>query len=219
MTALLAMRSVLLAAASLLLACKRAPADVAVSESSSMEQFRRELADPKLYPVRRGKTIDETAMRVTMKEAVAAHREELARLTAESIAALPNGRLPDAGTHDVRLAFDIAEAFGDSEDPVAREAGEAMWALDEGDVTMTARRLISQSLPLAMVRGGDPHEQVGVWLGFFHAARPVVAHCGRTNDAVTICVDYGGRDVLVVELAQRDGALLGRRLQWFQRRE
>jgi len=70
-----------------------------------------------------------------------------------------------------------------------------------------------------MRHDGDPTEQIGVWLGFFHAARPVFAHCGRTGDSVTICVDYGGRDVLVVELAQRDGALLGRRLQWLQQRE
>ena len=200
-------------------ACKRAAPDAAVTEASSMEQFRRELADPRLHPVRKGKTIDDGALRATMREAVAAHRDELARLTADSIAALPTGKIPGNGTHDVRLTFDIAASFGDLDDPIVRESGEAMWALDEGNVEITARRFMSQSLPIALQHDGSPTNDIGLWLGFLHAARPVIAHCGRNNEAVTICVDYGGRDVFVVELAQRDGALVGRKLDWLQQRE
>ena len=60
---------------------------------------------------------------------------------------------------------------------------------------------------------------IGLWLGFFYAARPQVSRCGVGPGGLSLCIDYGARDVIEVEMVPDRELWVGRRLTWWTRRE
>jgi hypothetical protein len=187
------------------------PKAIGTADDTPLAQFRRDLADNTKHPVRKGMEIDETALRSVILKAKDEHADEIKRRYDASIAALRDMDVPSASTHDERASLDMPD------DVEAREAAAMFWALD-ADVEQSARRTLSMYLHVAMTQAGLPMEKISVWLGFLHTARPVTARCGQQADTVSVCVDYGGVDVFVIDVVPHANAWVPKRLRWMQKK-
>jgi hypothetical protein len=190
-------------------ACNRMPA--AATDDAPLTQFQRDLADPAKYPIRKGMEIDEGAFRTAIAQAKDKHTGEVQRRFDASIAALPSGNVPSTSTHDERASLELPD------DPDGREFGTMFWAID-ADVERLVRRTASMYLSIAMTQAGFSMEKVSVWLAFFHTASPVTTRCEQSADSLAVCLDYGGMDVLVVDLVPHGHAWVCRRLRWMQQK-
>ncbi|MEL6548090.1 MAG: hypothetical protein AAFQ82_25920 [Myxococcota bacterium] len=176
-----------------------------------MDGWRTELADPQTLPVRQGDSIDFERLKSSFDRARGENREALRAAFKKSVEALPLSDPPSETHYRTRLTFE-------SDDPEARRS-QAFTAALEANVTMTARFFVSQFLAVAMMEEAGTTADIALWLGFFYAARPQVSRCGVVPGGLSLCVDYGGRDVLEVEMVPDQELWVGRRLTWWTRRE
>ncbi|MEO1482516.1 MAG: hypothetical protein AAFU77_10455 [Myxococcota bacterium] len=192
----------LLMVAMLALACARP------EPAKPLDAWRQELADPEKYSLRQEGSVDFVRFTRAFDRARAQHREALGRAFTASIEALPSGPMPSPARYEVRLKYESDEAD-------IRRA-QAFTAALEADAAVTARFFISQFLPIAMIDTlGTTTADLGVWLGFFYAARPTVTVCGKSVQELSICVDYGGADILVVDMVPDDELWVGHRMTWW----
>ena len=177
-----------------------------------MDEWRRKLADPEAYSVRSGKKIDSEAMRRAMLEGRDQHREAIEKAIAASVEALPEGTPPTEARYEVLGTFDIAGEQG------PREV-EGIQAALVADVSDTAKQFASRYLPIVMTQDlGMPGADVGMWVAFFGMAEPKVTKCAQAETELTLCLDYGGLDVLVIDSERVEELWVPVRVQWLQRR-
>lgn len=177
-----------------------------------MDEWRRTLADPDKYPVRSGMKINPEAMRRAMLDGRDLHREAIEKAITASAAALPEGKAPGEARYDVLGTFDIAGEQG------PREV-EGIQAALAADVSVTAQQFASRYLPILMRQDmGMDTAEIGMWLAFLNTARPGVTRCEQSERALTLCLDYGGLDVLVVDNERVEELWVPVRVQWLHRR-
>jgi len=205
-------RHAVLSLALLVTACNQKPEPNPKAEGP-LDPWRRQLADDTVYPVRDGKHIDPKALRKALGEGRGAQREAVRAAVLASVDALPEGPMPAEADYEVRATFE-------HESPVLAREVEALAVAVGGDVVEAARRFATRNLTISMTRELElPTQEIGLWTVFFNIALPVVTRCKATGEALSICIDYGALDVLVVDfMADPDVAWIPHRVQWLGRR-
>ncbi len=191
--------------------CPKPEVAGSAGDGGPMSPWRRQLADSTIYPVRDGLRIDVDKLRSALLEGRRAHRDEVRAAVQASVTALADGEPPSERDYRVLATFEHEVEL------VVREVEGTQAAL-AANVVDSAQRFAMQYLVLAMSEDqGMDTATVGQWMLFFNVAEPAVRRCGSTETTMTVCLDYGSLDILVVDMIADDGLWLPRRLQWLQR--
>lgn len=193
-------------------ACNDKPAAPEPDADGPLDPWRRQLADDTIYPVRDAAHIDPQTFRQALLEGRGSQREAVRAAVLASVEALPSGAMPAQADYQVRATFE-------HDSPVLAREVEALQVAVTADVRDVARRFASRNITIAMTREMElPTQEIGVWTVFFDVALPTVTRCRATDDALSICIDYGSLDVLVVDfMPDPDVAWLPHRVQWLGR--
>ena len=191
--------------------CKQTPPDA--HSGGPLDPWRRQLADDTVYPVRDGKHVDPQALRKALTEGRAAQREAVRAAVLASVERIDAADAPSADDYDVRATFE-------HDSPILAREVEGLQVAVTPDLAEVALRFATRNLTFAMTRELDlPGEEIGLWSVFFNVALPATTRCSATEDTLSICIDYGSLDVLVVDfMADPDVAWIPHRVQWLQRR-
>lgn len=195
-----------------LTACNDKPAIPNPEAQGPLDPWRRQLADDTIYPVRDAAHIDPQAFRKALLEGRGAERDAVRAAVLASVEALPSGTMPAEADYEVRATFE-------HDSPALAREVEALHVAVTPDVADIARRFASRNITIAMTRElALPTQEIGLWTVFFDVALPTVTRCRATDDALSVCIDYGSLDVLVVDfMADPDVAWLPHRVQWLAR--
>lgn len=173
--------------------------------------FRTALTDPETYPVRDGLALDFDALQEHVRRFGEAHGELVRARLAASVAALRPGEPPGGPWYADVVRVDPA---------LLAEAGRVVTLVEvvEPDVRAAVRRTLGLTLPPALA--ADPDAPPGAalrWQAFLAAAEPTWRNCGSDPRHLTVCVDYGGLDIFVVELLRAGDLWSPVAVTWWQR--
>jgi hypothetical protein len=174
-------------------------------------ELRVALADPEEHPVRDGLVLDFEAVGAAVRQFGAAHAGALRERLAASVAALPRGDPPGGPWFADIVTVDPA---------ILAEVGRtvALFELLDPDVRSLVRTTLALTLPAAMAEDARATpEQVGRWLAFLALAEPTWRDCGGDARHLTVCAEYGGVDIFVVELLRSGDLWLPVAVTWWQR--
>lgn len=177
-----------------------------------IERFREDLADPARFPVRDGLMIDTELLKDAIRGFADEHRALLRERLAASEAALVPGAQP---------AEPAYERLGAASDAAVVDFGPMVALLEvlDPDIPGVVRRTLSVAVPSILIEElSAPPDVIGLWLGYLSTARPTWRACGRTERRLTVCADYGGLDVFVVELVRSESLWTPAAVAWWQRR-
>jgi hypothetical protein len=176
----------------------------------AVQAFRAELADPARHPVRTAKGIDTAYLLGALKKAAEENHAALTQRWEASLALGAETPPPKAPTHTRRCATDPQVLQG------LAQAAPLYW-MRAPDATQLAQQAMGMTFPICATQGaGMSSAQVGAWMGFLSAAQPAVRRCGTQKDALRICLDYGGRDIVVVGFAQVGRMWAPALMEWWQ---
>lgn len=184
----------------------------AQTDLSPIDKFRASLADPAQHDLRKGMEIDNEAFKTAIEDFGREHSGMLRKIFEDSIKALPAGEPPEPSEFRKILALDADEG-GQG----VLEGLKLQWVLfpEIDKVVLSAVNYIFPGA--AFNQKTMTPAQIGAWLFFIHAALPQQKLCGREEDQITICADYGGRDVFVVKLQPLEYAWVLDSVTWWQR--
>jgi hypothetical protein len=180
------------------------PADA----KATVEAFRRSLADPAQHALRQDDRVDAKAMKEACLEFARKEGKRIAAAMAESLAALPPGRLPAPPERRVLAKLDPQD-LGSLPDKAA------VWSLHtEADRLVQAA--VGTLAPMLMHQSGMMADDLGIWIGFLNLARPTLAAVTHGETKVAIVADYGGLDTLVLDLERSELGWMPAGLAWWR---
>ncbi len=156
-------------------------------------EFRREMTDSKLHPVRGPSlTIDAAAFSREIALFLEKHGVLVLRQLNHSIDGLQVGKIPAEPSYKRLVAFEDMRAF----------QGLTLINLSRPDIKVFFRMVQSSLLPLLMRNElALSPEEAGMWMSFLAFAEPGWRVCAREGDStLAICADYGF-DVFVLRLS------------------
>jgi hypothetical protein len=203
----------------ILLAASLAPLPVwqcagrcAQKDLSPVDTFRASLADPASHDLRKGMDIDNEVFKTAIEDFGRENSGMLRKLFEESIGALPDGQLPEPSEYTKVMALDADEG-GQG----VLEGLKLQWVLFP-DIDKVVLSGINYIFPGAAIsQKSMTPAQIGAWLFFLHAAMPQKKLCGREEDQIIVCADYGGQDVFVVKLQPLEYAWVLDTVTWWHR--
>jgi hypothetical protein len=182
------------------------------ADLSPLEKFRAGLADPARYDLRSGMDIDNEAFRNAIEDFGRENKGTLRKIFEESIEKLPAGKPPEPSEYGKVVTLDVDESQQGT-----LEALKLQWVLFP-DIEKLVLGGINYLFPgAAMEQKFMTPPQIGVWLLFLHAAEPQQRLCGREEDQIIVCADYGGQDIFVVKLQPLEYAWVLDSVTWWQR--
>ena len=173
--------------------------------------FRAELADAEAYPLRDGLALDDDALGRAIRQFGEAHREHIRARLAASAADLLPGESPSGPWF--RALVTVAPAA------LSAVAATLSWfEVLEPDVRTVVRRTLTLTLPAAMAEDVSAEPALAArWLAFLTLAEPTWRNCGQDEDHLSVCAEYGGVDIFVVELLRSGYLWLPVAVTWWQR--
>lgn len=197
----------------LVLALVTLPAAECIADDlqDEIDAFRTALADPHQFPVRQGMKLEVDSLKSAMDQFTATHAKPLRERFESGVAKLKDASTPAAPEFRQVLAME--------DQMVAVAASSARFAyLFHPDLEVICRMALSSSLPVAMSRVlGMATSDIGSWLGFLSAAKPVLHGCGKAGQDLTVCVDYGGVDIFVLRFSDDGTMWAPSAITWWQR--
>jgi hypothetical protein len=200
-----------LRAALLLVPLLLAPPAWPKSVQEEIDAFRSSLADPARFPLRHGLQLDIDALRQAIDRFALAHADALDAVFQKALADLPVRQPPTAPAYTERATA--------SPELVATAAAVGHFAYTfRPEPESVTKSSVGTVLPVLMSTSlGMPTSEISGWIGFFQAAKPSLGLCGRTEQRVSLCMDYGGQDVFVLDLERDQGVWAPAGLAWWQK--
>ena len=183
------------------------------SDEDPIAEFRRNLADPARYPIRKGGGIDRSLFEQAIDRFIDENQSMLAERFRESVAGIEKaseGELPTESTYE-SVALVTEQVLETS-----KRATRSLYAIYP-DVRQVATIAVTSFLPIALrERGLMPLEQVGNWISFFAFSLPEWRVVEAKDEELLLIADYGRIDLVIVRFLWRDSVWTPVFINWLR---
>ncbi len=183
------------------------------SDDGPIAAFRRNLADPAKYPIRKSGRIDSSLFEQAIDRFIDENQSMLAerfRERVERIDKASEGELPTESTHE-SVSLVTEEVLENS-----KRVSRSLYAIYP-DATQIAMIALTSFLPIALRERGDmPVAQIGNWIGFFAYSLPDWHVVEATDEELILLADYGKIDLVIVRFLWRDSVWTPVFINWLR---
>lgn len=180
-------------------------------DDDPIAEFRRSLADPARYPIRKSGRIDSSLFEQAIDRFIDENQIMLADRFRESIAGIEKvseGELPIES--DYESVGMVTEEFLET----SKKTTRSFYAIYP-DVRRLAMITVMSFLPIALrEKGLMSLEQLGNWIGFFAYSLPEWRVVEATDEELLLFADYGRIDLVIVLFLWRDSVWTPAFINW-----